>query len=207
MRALLLETDPAYTRMLAPLFVIEDIELMVVNAHAKLVRLAPAYDLLCIDASTGNEGDLAACACTISRLQAPVYLFHPRELAVERLQLLVDTRVVWLPADFRVLSMRENLQLLKAAHEGFSVQESPSELTRREHEVRKLIVQGRSYRAIGIALSISKSTVTTVAGRIMRKLGVSDRKELVKSARRTTTGLHMVYAMPPEERTINLKSD
>lgn len=63
--ALLLETDPLYTRMLAPLFAIEDIELMVVSAHAKFVRLAPAYDLLCIDASAGHEGDLAASGARV----------------------------------------------------------------------------------------------------------------------------------------------
>jgi len=176
--------------MLAPLFAIEDIELMVVSAHAKFVRLAPAYDLLCIDASAGHEGDLAACACTIVRLRAPVYLFHPREVAAQHLQKLVKTSVVWLPADFRVITMRENLQMLKAAHGGFRVEESPNHLTKREHEVRELIVQGLSYRDVGVALSISKSSVTTMAGRIMHKLGVSDRKELVKSARGSGIGLH-----------------
>ncbi|MGH2347780.1 MAG: hypothetical protein ACRDG4_21330, partial [Chloroflexota bacterium] len=149
--------DPAYTRMLAQLFAIVDIELKVVNAQAIFVRLAPAYDLLCIDASTGHEGDLAACAYTIMRLQAPVYLFHPREIAVQRLQTLVEARVVWLPADFRIITMRDTLQVLKALHEGLHAEEPPGHLTKREHEVRELLVQGLSYREIGVALSISKS--------------------------------------------------
>jgi two-component system NarL family response regulator len=53
------------------------------------------------------------------------------------------------------------------------------QLTDREREVLVYLTQGASYSAIACALCISYRTVQTYVPRIMRKLGVHDRVELI----------------------------
>ncbi len=199
----MLETDPAYTRMLEPLFAIEDIQLKVVTVPVAFVHHAPAFALLLIDASGGREEDLLVVADTIRQVAAPVHVFHPREHAVRHLQTVLEAAVIWLPADFQVISMRDILHLLKVTHDGFHAEHPLDRLTRREQEIRDLMVEGLSYRDIGAMLLVTKSTIATTARRLMRKLEVSDRKQLVKSAESTRSVLHRMYEAPPEERMTN----
>jgi DNA-binding NarL/FixJ family response regulator len=64
-----------------------------------------------------------------------------------------------------------------------SDQEHPmSRLSSREREVLKLIVEGRTRAEIADALSLSRKTVDTYRGRIMRKLEVDGIPGLVKLA-------------------------
>jgi DNA-binding NarL/FixJ family response regulator len=51
------------------------------------------------------------------------------------------------------------------------------ELTPREHEVLRLIAQGRSNRAIAAELTITEKTVKTHVSAILRKLDVDDRTQ------------------------------
>ncbi len=53
----------------------------------------------------------------------------------------------------------------------------PERLTRREHEVLELIVQGRANKRIAFELGISEKTVKTHVGHLLAKLGVSDRTQ------------------------------
>lgn len=52
-------------------------------------------------------------------------------------------------------------------------------LTAREHEVLKLIVRGRSNKEIGDELYISKHTVKNHISKILNKLGVTDRTQII----------------------------
>jgi NarL family two-component system response regulator LiaR len=54
---------------------------------------------------------------------------------------------------------------------------APLRLTRREHEVLKLIAQGRSNKRIAYELEISEKTVKTHVGHLLAKLGVADRTQ------------------------------
>jgi DNA-binding NarL/FixJ family response regulator len=67
---------------------------------------------------------------------------------------------------------------------------SPFErLSRREREVVQLIVAGSTSSDIALHLSLSRKTVDTYRGRIMVKLGVANRSELIRFA--------LEYELPP----------
>jgi NarL family two-component system response regulator LiaR len=57
------------------------------------------------------------------------------------------------------------------------VEESPERLTRREHEVLRLIARGESNKRIARELGISEKTVKTHVGHVLAKLGVTDRTQ------------------------------
>lgn len=57
-----------------------------------------------------------------------------------------------------------------------------SDLTSREMEVLKLIVQGQSNKEIGASLKISEATVKSHINNILSKLGVTDRTQAVTTA-------------------------
>lgn len=59
---------------------------------------------------------------------------------------------------------------------------SGTELTTREHEVLRLIVQGHSNKEIGNQLHISEATVKTHINNLLSKLGVSDRTQAATTA-------------------------
>jgi len=59
---------------------------------------------------------------------------------------------------------------------------SGSELTARELDVLRLIVQGRSNREIAADLHISEATVKTHINNLLSKLGVSDRTQAATTA-------------------------
>ena len=59
---------------------------------------------------------------------------------------------------------------------------SVEELSEREREVLALAAEGFSSKAIGKQLEISSKTVDTYRSRLMRKLGLTDRTELVRFA-------------------------
>ncbi|GAA3849652.1 response regulator transcription factor [Saccharothrix violaceirubra] len=55
-------------------------------------------------------------------------------------------------------------------------------LTRRERDVLRLVAAGYTYKEIGTRLSISARTVETHAAAVLRKLQLSDRRELTRWA-------------------------
>jgi RNA polymerase sigma factor (sigma-70 family) len=55
-------------------------------------------------------------------------------------------------------------------------------LSSREHEVLRLVAEGKTSREIADRLSISPKTVDTYRSRLMRKLGVENLAALVKFA-------------------------
>lgn len=59
---------------------------------------------------------------------------------------------------------------------------SGTELTTREHEVLRLIVDGHSNKEIGNLLHISEATVKTHINNLLSKLGVSDRTQAATTA-------------------------
>ena len=63
----------------------------------------------------------------------------------------------------------------------YSLAKSPLErLSMREREVLHRVVSGASSAAIGQHLSLSPKTIDTYRGRLMTKLGVSNRSELIR---------------------------
>ena len=59
------------------------------------------------------------------------------------------------------------------------------ELTKREHEVLKLLAEGLSNRSIAVQLEISEHTVKYHVNSILRKLGAQSRTEAVVRATRS----------------------
>jgi DNA-binding NarL/FixJ family response regulator len=63
----------------------------------------------------------------------------------------------------------------------YSLPKSPLErLSMRERDVLHRIVAGASSAAIGLHMSLSPKTIDTYRGRLMTKLGVSNRSELIR---------------------------
>ncbi|MEV4313500.1 response regulator transcription factor [Actinocrispum sp. NPDC049592] len=56
------------------------------------------------------------------------------------------------------------------------------QLTRRERDVIRLVAAGYTYKEVGVRLSISARTVETHAAAVMRKLKLSNRRELTRWA-------------------------
>jgi DNA-binding CsgD family transcriptional regulator len=56
------------------------------------------------------------------------------------------------------------------------------QLTRRERDVLRLVAAGYTYKEVGARLSISPRTVETHAGAVLRKLQLSNRRELSRWA-------------------------
>jgi DNA-binding NarL/FixJ family response regulator len=59
---------------------------------------------------------------------------------------------------------------------------APDTLTRREREVLQLVAEGMTNREIASALGIGRRTVESHAGRLLGKLGVRNKAELVRHA-------------------------
>lgn len=98
-------------------------------------------------------------------------------------ELVSALRTVWQGDVFLYPSMTKRLvgDYLKRAHTGKD-KESYEGLTEREKEILKLIAEGRSNQEIAELLVLSPSTVQTHRARIMSKLGLHSRTELVKFA-------------------------
>ncbi|TDC48146.1 LuxR family transcriptional regulator [Jiangella ureilytica] len=79
------------------------------------------------------------------------------------------------------LSQRAHLPLVAGVP---SPRVTPSGLTAREHEVLRLVAQGRSNREIGEALFISSKTASVHVSNILAKLGASGRGEAAAIAHR-----------------------
>jgi DNA-binding CsgD family transcriptional regulator len=58
-----------------------------------------------------------------------------------------------------------------------------SQLSDREREVARLVVEGRTYREIGGRLFISAKTVEHHVSRMRQRLGASDRSDLLARLR------------------------
>jgi DNA-binding CsgD family transcriptional regulator len=87
------------------------------------------------------------------------------------------------------------LNLARAAHSGHaSTSPSPStrsrtsQLTDREWEISRLVVQGIGYREIGERLFISPRTVEHHVASVRRRLGSTNRAEMIETLRRLLAG-------------------
>jgi DNA-binding NarL/FixJ family response regulator len=89
---------------------------------------------------------------------------------------------VYLPARATTLLLQQYRKAEEATEGGGK---SLSELSTREQEVLALTAEGYSSSEIGVKLFISPKTVDTYRARIMQKLGLNHRYELVRFALRT----------------------
>ena len=90
------------------------------------------------------------------------------EITIEELQVVID----------QVLSGQRLFP-----HESYSLAFQPIELTRREREVLRLIVDGKSDKEIADALGLKFNTVRNHTQHILEKLGVHSRQEAMWRAR------------------------
>jgi len=70
-------------------------------------------------------------------------------------------------------------------HDFLNRGDEPAELTPREQEVVKLIAEAHTNREIAEILQLSEKTVESHRGRVLQKLGMRDRVELVRYAIRS----------------------
>lgn len=101
--------------------------------------------------------------------------------SIDREQLLHCVRVV---RNGQHVFSREVFQLLSKAFSSrkFHFQKLKNEITGREHEVLKLIVQGQTSQEMARELNISPRTIETHRSNLLKKLGVKNTAELVRFA-------------------------
>ena len=157
-----------------------DLELIVIDAtatgHLRLLieafrRIRPQVRLLVL----GDETDETYTEGVIGA-GAQGYLAHSTsEAELHRAVAVVRDGSMWAPR--KVLA-----RLLERARAG--VEQAPSgaadtpTLTKREIEVLRLLVLGRSNREIAGSLNVHETTIKSHLGRLMRKAGVRNRTEL-----------------------------
>lgn len=73
---------------------------------------------------------------------------------------------------------------------GWQLDAPASQLTRRELEVLRLIVEGHSNKQVATALGISEKTVKTHCSRLFQRIGVSDRTQAAVWAERNLPQRH-----------------
>ena len=160
-----------------------ELEVMLIDATATehlfaliaaVRRIRPQVRLLVL----GLESDEAHTEAVIGA-GAQGYLCHVSgEAELESALEVVRSGSIWAPR--RVLArLLEQARGTPDQHMGTA--QKPN-LTAREAEVLRLLVQGRSNREIGTALRISESTVKSHLARLMRKTGVLNRTALTMRA-------------------------
>jgi non-specific serine/threonine protein kinase len=127
-------------------------------------------------------GAAAALAEAVQTAHLVHHEQHQRVLAATRARLDADTFAQeW--ATGRALSPEEIAGLAAAPVRTAAAQAAnPDALTRREHEVYRLIVAGKATREIAAALYMSPRTAEWHVRNILDKLGVSSRREAIAQA-------------------------
>jgi DNA-binding CsgD family transcriptional regulator len=149
-------------------------EMLAVAAHAQ------GHDILIIDCCIGGPSDADRCVTIATHSTLALHIIHPREQTVRDLEQVVGRPLVRWPADFTVFSLLDKLYTLRALVAATAV-DRPA-LTAREREVLELIVKGHSNRKIGACLYITEDTAKTHVRSIMRKLGVTSRREIIATS-------------------------
>jgi len=110
------------------------------------------------------------------------YLAYTATAAELRMAIsIVEDGSVWAPR--KVMA-----RLVSAANERIQQASAPRlEWTARETEVLDLLLEGRTNREIGTALGIDEGTVKAHMGRLMRKVGVTNRTALTMHALKPLT--------------------
>jgi len=130
--------------------------------------------------------DSDACIVDAARAGADGYLLKDasRELLINTIRAVSSGGTLIKTHSLRetMLSLSETTGEVK---EKLAITTTSDKLTRREHDVLRLLVQGRTNRAIAQALFISEDTAKKHVQSIILKLGVSDRTQAAVEAVRT----------------------
>ena len=156
-------------KLLAPDVVLLDLAMPRLDGVAALPRLreaAPAARVIVLT-SFGEDGRLFAAL----RAGAAGFLLKDSEPA-ELVRAIRTAHAGQAPLSPAVAA-RMVEELAHAGHRAAGA----GELTPREHEVLRLIAQGRSNKRIALELGVAEKTVKTHVSHVLAKLGLSDRTQ------------------------------
>jgi predicted ATPase/DNA-binding CsgD family transcriptional regulator len=129
--------------------------------------------------ASANSGEPTASVWLATRMEADRYL----ELAQSSLS---EAEFKVAQAAGRAMSLEQAVDfaqnLLSRLKIELSIEEAPDSLTRREREVVKLLAHGKSNGEIAIELVLSKRTVETHVSKVLSKLGLSTRAQVMRWA-------------------------
>lgn len=192
-QATLWEGNPDLTAILRTVFALATIALDVVSTpHALLTaeQYAMDGDFLLIDCSHAHSDDMARCMTVVTRTRLPVYVVHPRADVVDGLRRFALGHVHWFDPAMAGLAALERLRLLKAQGALLPPRSVDHTLTDREREVWRLVAEGHTDKEIARRLVLGESTVRRVVAQIKQKVGLSERRELIRCYRRFGQALH-----------------
>jgi len=160
-----------------PLNVVDTQEALL--AAAARARRASDKDILVIDCYHGKPCDTDRCVDVATRTRLPIYIVHPNADVVRGLGGIVGRPLVWLPSDLTVAVLRDKLHALRAlAAADAQTQAKRPPLTERERDVIALLADNYTTGKIAGKLNLSEDTVNGYVQAMMRKFGVSSRRDL-----------------------------
>jgi two-component system, NarL family, response regulator LiaR len=153
-----------------------------IHATRRILASQPDVDIVMLSSC---DDDGAALIC----LRAGATGFLNKRAGVDALPRALRGAAAGEAVISRRLAMRLIESLRRSRPDGAGLRPISSRLTPREWEVLDLLCAGRSTDEIADSLVVSSETVRSHVKNILRKLGVSSRREAVEEARRLRAGL------------------
>ncbi len=179
-----LETNPAIVLMDISMPGMDGLE-----ATRQLRKMCPASQVLALtvhdDKHYFMEMLAAGASGYLTKQAAADELVAALEAIAEGNVYLQPALARWLLEDYQWLSSRRSAMATTAVEEPQTEPTGLDVLSARERQVLELVAQGHSNVDIGQLLSLSHKTIARHRERIMKKLNLHSRTELVKYAIRT----------------------
>lgn len=191
-RAALWELAPDVAALLSTICVCAGIPLVVGTTdqdfRAAAGELEPP-DVVIVDCSSGQAGDLGRCTKALAWTACTVYCVHERPASLEPIVDAYPGRVRVIPVAQVGIPLLDNLRALRAVSLDCAANETTrwhgrrpldTGLSRRERQVYALVAARFSNAQIAAQLGLAVPTVKTYVASILRKSGLSRRRELAE---------------------------
>ena len=191
-RAALWELAPDVAALLSTICACAGIALVVATTDQDFRAAAGELvtpDFAIVDCSSGQAGDLGRCTKALVWTACTVYCVHQRPASLEPLVDAYPGRVRVIPVAQVGIPLLENLRALRAAALDCAANETTpwngrrplaTGLSRRERQVYALVAARFSNAQIAAQLGLAAPTVKTYVASILRKSGLSRRRELAE---------------------------
>jgi DNA-binding NarL/FixJ family response regulator len=153
-----------------------------IQATRRILAREPDVDIVILTSSDDDEVGLVG-------LRAGASGFLNKRAGVEALPRALRGAAAGEAVVSRRLTMRLVDSMRRTRADGAGIRPVRSQLTPREWEVLDLLCAGQSTDEIADTLVLSSETVRSHIKNLLRKLGVSSRREAIEEARRLRAGL------------------
>jgi len=182
-RILVVDDEPDIRRLVREALTANGYDVAVAGNGKEAVRLGASFlpDLVVLDVMMPDADGFTVCEWLRSRpvdLKSPIIFLTARREIDAKLMGFNKGAVDYITKPFHVreLLARVRVHLREPEPEKDA---PPNPLTGREQEVVKLLADGKTYKQVATAMSLSQSTVRNHLHNVYRKLDVVDRAQAV----------------------------